>query len=140
MNEKIFEMFGENNIRFLVTLIKNELMKYYDKKGVDGAIASAMKTATGITFKKVESLPDIDNVDPSTIYMIDNGSTDGDNRYDEYFWDAAGEKYEYLGTSVPDLSDYVKKEDIKDLKNSQIQTIWDSVFLSAEVEEGDQET
>lgn len=129
-----FELFGEENIRFLITLIKNELLKYYDKTGVDTAINNALNTVTTITFKKVDTLPAKDSVDPSAIYMVPSQSQTEKNKYDEYFWDAGNEKFEYFGSSTPDLSGYVQKTDLQDVQNSTIQTIWDSVFLTSPVE------
>ncbi len=134
MDTTNFELFGESNIRFLITLIKNELLKYYDKTGVDTAITNAVNAVAGIKFTKVDTLPAPESVDPSVIYMVPSASQTDENKYDEYFFDSESKTFEYFGSSTPDLSGYVKKTDLQDVQNSTIQTIWDSVFLTSPVE------
>lgn len=129
------EMFGEDNVRFLVTLIKNELLKYYDKTGVDAAINDALSLATGITFKKVDALPTEESeVDKGAIYMVPVDYQSSDNKFKEYFWDDTEKRFEYFGETQADLTGYLKSSDVTKMQNSQIQTIWDSVFLSAVIE------
>lgn len=134
MDTTNIELFGESNIRFLITLIKNELLKYYDKIGVDAAINNAVNTVVGIKFTKVDTLPAPEAADPSVIYMVPSSSQTEENKYDEYFFDSVNSTFEYFGSSTPDLSGYVKKTELQDVQNSTIQTIWDSVFLTSPTE------
>lgn len=134
MNKKIIEIFGPENTKFLIGLLKEELSKYYDADEVDTLIAEKLKDSAGMHFEKVTELPAAEEADPTVIYLVPASSETDNNKYDEYYWDATGEHYEYLGSSSIDLSGYVKSEDIEEITNEKIKELWDSVFS-----EGDDE-
>lgn len=67
---------------------------------------------TGISFQIVASYDDLPTTgENGVIYLVPNGKT-GNNAYDEYIWvtsDGTG-KYEKIGSTEVDLSDYYTKE------------------------------
>lgn len=71
---------------------------------------------TGVTFQIVASYEDLPTTgENGVIYLVPNGKT-GNNAYDEYIWvvsDGVG-KYEKIGSTEVDLSDYYTKEQADD--------------------------
>nr|DAI07877.1 MAG TPA: hyaluronidase [Caudoviricetes sp.] len=67
---------------------------------------------TGVTFQIVASYEELPTTgENGVIYLVPNGKT-GNNAYDEYIWvtsDGTG-KYEKIGSTEVDLSDYYTKE------------------------------
>lgn len=122
------QLFDLNNLSYLITLIRNELIKYADKTSVDTAIKNAMDTISGGMFKKVESLPTTGEV--GKIYLIPTSSPEEGNVSDEYIWDPETETYEFVGTTKVSLDGYLKETDIQTVTNSEIQTLWDAAFAA----------
>ena len=73
---------------------------YFDKEQIKGMLG----TTSALDFKIVDSLP-TDNISATTIYLVPYG-----NEYEEYFY--INNKWEMLGSTKVDLSDYVRKDDI----------------------------
>lgn len=117
---------GDDNLAFLTELIHTEFQTRPTVDEMNKAIAAA-KTGR---FEKVESLPATG--EDGIIYLIPSTTPSETNAYDEYYWDSDSEKYEYLGTTAIDLTDYLKAEDVAAMSNEEIQTIWDSVFGAVE--------
>ena len=69
---------------------------------------TALQTAVSGALKReiVQSLPTQD-ISTTTIYMIRNTTTSGDNIYDEYMY--INSQWELIGTSATDLSNYYTK-------------------------------
>ena len=99
----------------------NAMLTAYAKKGetitYDGPYASldALKTAhsTGTA---------------GTIYLVSNSGT-APNVYNEYVWvtpTTGTAAYELIGTTAVDLSDYLKKTDLVEFTNAEVQTVWDN--------------
>ena len=69
---------------------------------------------TGVTFQIVASYEELPTIgENGVIYLVPNGKT-GNNAYDEYIWvtsDGTG-KYEKIGSTEVDLSDYYTKEQV----------------------------
>lgn len=67
----------------------------------------------------VDGLPVIgkDNV----IYMVKKKSTSGDDIYDEWMW--VDTKYEHIGSTATDLSDYYKKEEADKLLDKKVDKV-----------------
>lgn len=69
---------------------------------------------TGVTFQIVASYEELPTPgENGVIYLVPNGKT-GNNAYDEYIWvtsDGTG-KYEKIGSTEVDLSDYYTKEQV----------------------------
>lgn len=122
----------ESNVRVLIGLIKNEFANYLDDEQIQSAISEAIKGISTIEFKKVDVLPEVG--ESNYIYLVPN-SSEGDNVYDEYFWDASSSKFEVMGNTDIDLSDYVTTSDLEALTNEEIGEIWNSVMNPSELEE-----
>ena len=73
---------------------------YFDKE----QIKSMLGTTSALDFKIVDSLPTA-NISATTIYLVPYG-----NEYEEYFY--INNKWEMLGSTKVDLSDYVRKDEI----------------------------
>ena len=75
---------------------------------------TALQTAVSGALKReiVQSLPTQD-ISTTTIYMIRNATTSGDNIYDEYMY--INNLWELIGTSATDFSNYYTKTEIDTL-------------------------
>ena len=75
---------------------------------------TALQTAVSGALKReiVQSLP-IQDISTTTIYMIRNTTTSGDNIYDEYMY--INNLWELIGTSATDFSNYYTKTEIDTL-------------------------
>ena len=75
---------------------------------------TALQTAVSGALKReiVQSLPTQD-ISTTTIYMIRNTTTSGDNIYDEYMY--INNLWELIGTSATDFSNYYTKTEIDTL-------------------------
>lgn len=85
---------------------------------VTTAITTAISGISGISFEIVTSLPTTGNT--GTIYLVSNSGT-GTNIYDEYIY--VNSKWEKIGTTDVDLSNYVKNTDLVAITNAEIDTI-----------------
>ena len=85
---------------------------------VTTAVNSAIGSITGLSFEIVASLPATGVA--GTIYLMSNGGS-GQNIYDEYVWLASSSKFEKIGTTDVDLSNYISTSDR--ITNTQIDTI-----------------
>ena len=92
--------------------------KYQTQTQVQNAINSAVGEITGIDFQVVSALPSTGT--KGVIYMVSNNGS-GQNIYDEYIW--VNNKFEFIGTTAVDLSDYLKKSDAVAITNAEIDTI-----------------
>lgn len=88
----------------------------YTKTETDAAISEALSDVTGIDFQIVQSLPVTG--EKGVIYLLSNSGT-GTNVYDEYIW--LTNKYEKIGTTEVDLSNYLNNTD--ELSNAEIDDI-----------------
>lgn len=85
---------------------------------VQTAINSAISGITGIDFQVVESLPGTGV--KGVIYLVSNSGT-GTNIYDEYIW--VTNRFEKIGTTEIDLSNYYNTTNLLALTNQEIDTI-----------------
>ena len=99
INEKIVE----------ITVADPDMSAYSTTEQMNTAISTAVAGANHISRSIVDALPDTG--DEKTIYMVLNGKTDGNNVYTEYMW--INNKFEIVGSTDIDLSDYVKVQDIE---------------------------
>lgn len=96
---------------------------YQTASDVSSAIASAISGITSFDYEVVESLPQ--EGEKGVIYLVSNSGT-GTNIYDEYIWmdgDPSG-RYEKIGTTEIDLSNYVQFSDLVAITNAEIDTIF----------------
>lgn len=119
----------EGNVQVLIELIKQKFTDYLTDEQIQKAIADAMAEISTIEFKKVDSLPPTGET--NYIYLVPN-SLEGDNVYDEYFWDASASKFEILGQTNIDLSDYVLASDLEPITNDKISELWTTVMTPSE--------
>ena len=92
---------------------------YQTASQVQTAINTAISGITGIDYKIVTSLPTTG--EKGTIYLLANSSSETQNIYDEYIY--VDSKWEKIGTTAVDLSDYIKDEDLVKITNAEIDTI-----------------
>jgi len=76
---------------------------------------------TGIDFKVVSSLPSTGV--KGTIYMLSNSGS-GNNVYDEYIYLTDAKKYEKIGTTDVDLSNYYNTSNFTAVTNSEIDSLF----------------
>lgn len=91
---------------------------YQTSSEVQAAINNAISGITGIDFQVVESLPGTGV--KGVIYLVSNSGT-GTNIYDEYIW--ITNKFEKIGTTEIDLSNYYNTTNLLALTNQEIDTI-----------------
>lgn len=76
----------------------------------------------------VTQLPAVDSADQHTIYMVPKSGASGNNTYDEYFLVVTGQsgsqtkKFEKIGDSAVDLTNYATKSYVDTAKSSAIST------------------
>ena len=91
---------------------------YQTSAQVQTAINSALAGITGIDFQVVTSLPTTGV--KGTIYLVANGG-ENNNSYDEYVY--VNSKWEKIGTTQVDLSNYLQSTDLVEFTNDEIDTI-----------------
>ena len=91
---------------------------YQTASEVQTAINSAISGITGIDFQEVASLPATGT--KGVIYLVSNSGT-GTNIYDEYIW--VTNRFEKIGTTEIDLSNYYNTTNLLALTNQEIDTI-----------------
>lgn len=92
---------------------------YQTNTQVQQAINSALSGITGIQFSIVEQLPATGVA--GTIYLVQKTVTATGNIYTE--WIYVNNKWETLGDTTVDLSDYLKKTDVSALTNAEIDDV-----------------
>lgn len=92
---------------------------YQTTAQVQQAINSALSGITGIEFSIVEQLPATGVA--GTIYLVSKAVTATGNIYTE--WIYVNNKWETLGDTTVDLSDYLKKTDVSALTNAEIDEV-----------------
>ena len=92
---------------------------YQNATQVQQAINTALSSITGIDFQIVESLPG--SGVKGTIYLLSNGGA-GSNSYDEYVY--INSKWEKIGTTDIDLSNYYNTTNFTAITNTEIDTIF----------------
>lgn len=88
--------------------------------GVKTYVDDAIGGITGIDFQIVTTLPSTGQT--GTIYLVSNGGASG-NSYDEYIWLASASKFEKIGTTDVDLSNYWNTTNLTAITNTEIDTI-----------------
>lgn len=85
----------------------SDASSYYTKTEADKKISDAVSGK--LKKSVVDALPAVEDADDSTIYLVPNEKTEGDNIRDEYL--LIDGKFEIIGSTAVDLSDYVKVSD-----------------------------
>lgn len=100
----------------------------YTKTETDSKISSAVANASHLKRTIVTALPEVAAADKNTIYMVKKTTASGNNAYDEFILmvttGESGEvrKFEKIGDSAVDLTNYATKTYVNDAKSSAIST------------------
>lgn len=137
---KLLNVGSDGNIAFIdnnyitssVSNLENYYLKTetYTKEEVNNQINTIR---TGL-FKPVDVLPDVG--EEGYIYLVSNSSSQGDvstqaevdNTRDEYIWIAADNKYEYIGSTSVDLTNYYNKTETDNLLDDKVNTSSIQIF------------
>ena len=110
-----------NDSGFITRLIDN-LLNYYNKAEIKALIAGV----STLDIRIVSILP-TENISNTTIYLLATTDTEENNVYEEYIY--ANNRWELLGNTKVDLSDYAKLSQVP-TKTSQLTN--DSGFVTKE--------
>lgn len=72
---------------------------------VDSKIATAISNANHLSYQVVGTLPQIANAQDNVVYLVGDGTKQGDDKYEE--WMLVNNGFEKVGSFAPDLSGYV---------------------------------
>lgn len=92
----------------------------YTKSQTDSAIQTAVANADHLKREIVPSLPEVEEADEHTIYMVGTGDGSEDSAYVEYMLINGG--FERIGTSDVDLTNYALKSYVDSAKTEAINT------------------
>ena len=95
-------------------------------KVIKGYIDDAIKDITGIEFRKVNSLPTTG--ENGVIYLLPKTTTSTDNVYEEYIWIQSDSKFEKIGETTIDLSNYVQFSDLTEISTDDIDSMFTTIF------------
>lgn len=90
----------------------------YTKTQADSAISTAIAKAPHLKREIVEQLPEVSAANDSTIYMVGTGAGSETSVYKEYMLISG--KFELLGDSKVDLTNYATKTEVETAKNDAI--------------------
>ena len=104
-----------NNSGFITNAVNN-LTNYYLKSETytKSEVQQLLSTISGLQLEVVTNLPTT-NISSNTIYLKPLDSAKGNNIYEEYIY--VNSKWETIGTTAVDLSNYAKLTDIDNIKN-----------------------
>lgn len=119
----------ENDEGFITNTVNN-LTNYWTSTKTQSEINSAIAGIATIQIEVVDSLPTTGQ--SNIIYLVPNSGT-GNNVYDEYLW--TGTKFELIGTTQVDLSNYLQKNG--DASNLQMDTWVDTDQYPTHAGDGD---
>lgn len=122
----------ENGAGYITGISKNDVTKalgftpynatnpsgYQTASQVSTAIGNAISNIQGISYEVVTTLPTSGQA--GVIYLKSNSGSNP-NSYDEYIW--VNNKFEKIGTTDVDLSNYVQEDDLVPITNAEIDTI-----------------
>lgn len=100
----------------------------YTKTQTTAEINKAVANAGHLKRTIVTQLPAVESADEHTIYMVAKNSGSGNNVYDEYFLIVTGQvgsqtkKFEKIGDSAVDLTNYATKNEVATAKQEAINT------------------
>lgn len=100
----------------------------FTKTQITTEINKAVANAGHLKRTIVTQLPAVDSADQHTIYMVPKSGASGNNTYDEYFLVVTGasgsqtKKFEKIGDSAVDLTNYATKSYVDTAKSEAIST------------------
>lgn len=92
----------------------------YTKSQTDSAISTAVANADHLKREIVSVLPEVEEADEHTIYMVGTGAGSEDSVYEEYMLINGG--FEKVGSSEVDLTNYALKSYVDSAKTEAINT------------------
>ena len=92
----------------------------YTKSQTDSAITTAVANADHLKREIVAELPEVEEADEHTIYMVGTGAGSQDSVYEEYMLINGG--FEKVGSSEVDLTNYALKSYVDTAKSEAIST------------------
>lgn len=92
----------------------------YTNSVIDSKITTAVATANHLKREIVEALPEVEEADQNTIYMVSKVAGEGNQQYDEYM--LINDTFEKIGDSTVDLTNYATKGEVDTAKNEAITT------------------
>ena len=137
---KLLNVGSDGNISFIdnnyITSSVSNLENYYLKTETytREEINNQINTIRTGLFKPVDVLPDVG--EEGYIYLVSNSSSQGDistqaevdDTRDEYIWIAADNKYEYIGSTSVDLTNYYNKTETDNLLDDKVNTSSIKIF------------
>ena len=137
---KLLNVGSDGNISFIdnnyITSSVSNLENYYLKTETytREEVNNQINTIRTGLFKPVDVLPDVG--EEGYIYLVSNSSSQGDistqaevdNTRDEYIWIAADNKYEYIGSTSVDLTNYYNKTETDNLLDDKVNTSSIKIF------------
>lgn len=102
----------------LSSAISTALADYMTAVEVNEAIAAAVTSASGLHYELVETLPETG--DPNVIYLLPT-DREGSDIYDEWFY--FNDKWERVGSTGIDLSNYWSKEELRIMTKEELEEI-----------------
>lgn len=114
-----------NKANKATTLAGYGIADAYTKNDTNTAIANAVAKITQFEFKVVETLPETGQ--KGFVYLV--AHTHGTNdKYDEYIW--VSNAFEKIGNTDINLSNYVQRNEMQTLSNTEITNAVDSAFAA----------
>lgn len=107
----------------------------YTKVQTDSAISTAVANADHLKREIVESLPEVEEADENTIYMVGTGTGSEDSVYEEYMIINGG--FEKIGSSEVDLTNYALKSEVATAKSEAIATAGTNADSKIDAKVGD---
>lgn len=95
---------------------------YQTADQVNTAVADAVGKITSFSASVVEKLPDTGA--NGVIYLVAHTHDDSDDSYDEYLWISSTSKFEKVGNTDKDLSNYVQSSDLVEITNTEIDAMF----------------
>lgn len=103
----------EDRVSALETTV-NDLEDAIDD--VDSKIATAISNANHLSYEIVQQLPQIANASTNVVYLVGDGTTTGDDKYQEYM--LVNNHFEKIGNFAPDLSGYATIQQLEVVQDS----------------------
>lgn len=92
----------------------------YTKGEVDSAISTAVANADHLKREIVEALPEVAEADENTIYMVGDGTGEGEQKYEEFM--LINGAFEKIGDSAVDLTGYATEAYVDQAETDAVNT------------------
>lgn len=120
---KLSEFTNDSNF---ITKTVSDLTNYYTKSNTytKTEVQSLIGDVKTISIKKVSALPSTG--ESNVIYLVPADSTSTSNNYVEYIWVAADNKFEPIGDTQIDLSNYWNKDNLIEVTSAEITAMFNN--------------